>query len=722
MLKNGSAAGITPAAGPYYIQPGVETVASPRRALKAGAAFYVCDEVGDVQAMHPGPEGFYVGDTRFLGHCLITVDGVRPVLLRSSVLSDERAFSADLANPDLVDRGEIRLLRNTIHLWRRVEIQGSSLVQTFDFACFAMSEPAGVEFSFGFGVDFADIFEARGMTRARRGEFIAPAMTEATVTHGYIGLDGATRLLHTLFEPTPTELDQARATFALKLRPNSRMSIRVVHQAQTSAPRVKDVRQAHEKRVVVPVEIADIASESGAFNAWHRRSSSDLRMLLTETDHGCYPFAGIPWFSAPFGRDGLLTALFTLWAAPDIARGVLRYLAATQATRVDGATDAEPGKILHEARQGEMAALGEVPFGQYYGSVDATPLFVILAAAYYERTGERSLIEEIWPAILAAVAWMRNSGDADGDGFIEYRASALHGLRNQGWKDSVDAVFHADGAMGEPPIALCEVQAYAYAAYRGIGRLARSLGNVVLSDEMHAQAELLKKRFDAAFWCAEIGTYALALDGRKRACAIAASNAGHCLFSGIVSGARGKDVLRRLFDPRGFSGWGVRTVAAEQARYNPMSYHNGSVWPHDNALIALGLRQAGALPELLRLTSGMLEASAHFDLNRLPELFCGFERRADEAPTIYPVACAPQAWASAALYALVGSLLGIEFRPAEKQIRFNRPVLPEALGKVSIRDLTLGELSADIHVHPEREGVSVHTQSKSADLEIVVVQ
>jgi glycogen debranching enzyme len=367
-----------------------------------------------------------------------------------------------------------------------------------------------------------------------------------------------------------------------------------------------------------------------------------------------------------------------------------------------------------------MARLGEVPFERYYGSVDATPLFIVLAAAYADRTGDVETLRALWPNIEAALAWIDRYGDADGDGFVEYNRHSETGLVNQGWKDSYDSVFHADGRLAPGPIALCEVQAYVYLAKRGAAAIARRLDRVHAGDVLDRQADLLQQQFETTFWCEDLSTYALALDGAKQPCRVRSSNAGHALFAGIATPERARRLAGGLMDRDFFAGWGIRTLAAGQPRFNPMSYHNGSIWPHDNAVIALGFDRYGFKDATMRILSAMFDASNYIDLRRLPELFCGFARQVRTGPTFYPVACSPQARATATPFALVQAALGLHVDHRRGEIRFQKPELPDFLRELRIEAVRLAERAADVHVARYGRDVAVDVPSRSPDLRVVV--
>jgi glycogen debranching enzyme len=586
--------------------------------------------------------------------------------------------------------------------------------------------PITISLALHFAADYADIFEVRGQHRERRGEILDTKTCEGGVRLAYRGLDGVVRRTAIECWPAPDAVFDSEMRILVSLDPGSEREIRLRVVCETEdreVPRIGledainaarlNASEAHQAEF-------SIVSSNPRFDAWVRRCRADLNMMMTPTPHGLYPYAGIPWFCTPFGRDGIITALQCLWLSPGVARGVLSFLAATQATEMSPAQDAEPGKILHEARDGEMAALGEVPFGRYYGSVDSTPLFLMLAAGYYERTGDREFLESIWTSVERAVRWIDEYGDADGDGFVEYNRRSEAGLVQQGWKDSQDSVFHADGRLAEGPIALCEVQGYVYAAKRGIARVAQSLGFAELASKLIAQSNALRKAFDTSFWCEELDTYALALDGRKRPCRVRTSNAGHCLYTGIADPDKAALVAELLTGETFFSGWGVRTVDERERRYNPMSYHNGSVWPHDNSLIGAGFARYGRRDLAAKVLSALFGVADSLEDLRLPELFCGFRRRKGKGPTEYPVACSPQTWAAGAVFQLVQGCLGLSVSGLERKIRLTDPSFPAELDYLCVRDLVVAGSRLDLHLFRQGDAIAATVDRKAGNVEVLV--
>ena len=702
-----------PEAGPLLVPAEVSLQEQRPRTLKHGDTFAVYDQNGDVLSGPGSPEGLFHADTRHLSHLRLSLDGARPMLLRSGLRDDNAALICDLSNPDLYDAaGRLVLRHDTIHI-RRVRLLWDATayeriaVKNFDQA------PQRLRLTLTFAADFADIFEVRGATRARRGQQRPPEVESDAVTLSYTGLDNRLRETRLRFAPAPQSLTARRAEYAIDLAPGQTVVLFMEVSCSGLPPTVSGRRaflsaflsarrslRANSSRAVA------IQTSNQILNEAVRRGVSDLYMLCTETPEGLYPYAGIPWFSTVFGRDALITALQTLWFDPSIALGVLRHLAANQAVDFDQAADAEPGKILHELRRSEMAELGEVPFRRYYGSVDSTPLFIMLAGAYLERTDDIAAIAQLWPNIEAALTWIETYGDRDRDGFVEYFRQTEQGLSNQGWKDSQDSVFHADGELARGPIALVEVQGYVYAAWVAAERIARRLGHGERARNLDIRAEAFRRHFDTHFFDAELGTYVLALDGDKRPCRVRSSNAGHALYTGVAFAERASAVANTLM--ASFSGFGVRTIAAGEVRYNPMSYHNGSIWPHDNAIIAAGLARYGFRREAGAIFEGLFAASTYMDLRRLPELFCGFPRQSGAGPVFYPVACAPQAWATAAPLMLVQACLGISFDPRGRRIHFDHPMLPQFVDDIILRGLRIHDGCVDVAF--ERSGANVLMQ------------
>jgi glycogen debranching enzyme len=711
----------------FYILATSSRVEEHSRVLKQGDTFAVFDRYGNIHRVGMGEQGVYHQGTRYLSRLELRVMGRRPLLLSSTVGQDNCMMTVDLTNPDFFRDGEVLLQRDTVHIFRCAFLWDGACYERLRLRNYS-PQPVEASFAFHYEADFADIFEVRGVKRERRGELLTPVVEADRLQLAYRGLDDLVRRTTIEFSPPPSQLQPSRADFHTQLPPHGEQIFFIsiccqapgaecaplsFEQAKSLAVDRLQTRRRHD---------AALRSSNEQLNDWINRSSADLHLMVTETPEGPYPYAGIPWFSTPFGRDGIITGLELMWINPELARGVLSYLAANQAREHNGAQDADPGKILHETRRGEMAALGEIPFGRYYGSVDSTPLFVVLAGAYYDRTADVEFLRSLWPNLEAALEWMDHYGDCDGDGFIEYARRSPKGLVVQGWKDSFDSVFHADGTLADGPVALCEVQGYAFAARRAAARVAAALGLSQRASQLVDQAEQLRQQFEEAFWCEELSTYALALDGQKRPCRVRTSNPGHCLFSGIVSAERAGRLADALLSEESFSGWGVRTVATSEARYNPMSYHNGSIWPHDNALIAAGLARYGFSHHVSRIFTGMFDASLFVDLHRMPELFCGFVRRPGEGPTLYPVACAPQSWAAGAVFSLIESLLGMTIDAARRQIRFVRPRLPESVGRLWISNLRVADAVVDLELDRYPIDVGIRLTRREGEVEIVVLK
>lgn len=708
----------------FYI-PMTGPAARPRRSLKHDDTFIVLDSHGDIGASAGGPDGLFNTDTRYIARLELVLDDVQPLLLGSNLRDDNSALTIDLSNPDVYRDGRIVLQKDMLHIVRSIFLWRGSAYQRIGIQNHN-GHPASFDVTLLFDNDFADLFEVRGEKRRRRGIGSSKVLGPHDVLLEYKGLDDRVRTTALHFDPRPTGLAANAATYHFELAPHQASSLFVAVSCNKEVPfrPVPFFRALLELRREMRRSTAGAASietSNNIFNEVVCQSMADLNILMTDTPQGRYPYAGIPWYSTTFGRDGLITALQMLWIDPRVARGVLRRLAFYQARETDPLADAEPGKILHEMRGGEMAALREVPFALYYGSVDSTPLFVLLAGLYFERTGDTETLSELWPAIEAGLRWIDGAADPDRDGFIEYQRASEQGLANQGWKDSYDAIFHADGQLAEGYIALAEVQGYVFAAKRLAARCARHLGKNDLARKLETDAKQLAERFEAAFWCEDLGTYALALDGAKQPCKVRTSNAGQLLFTGIVREDRGRLVAADLMRSHFFSGWGIRTVASGEARYNPMSYHDGSIWPHDNALIALGLARYGQKHAVEQVFKGLFDAASYLDLRRLPELFCGFRREKQRGPTLYPVACAPQAWASATPFTLLEAALGLEFDVQRGEIRLRNPQLPSFLNEVVLRDLQLGPSSVDLCVRRHGDDVSMEVLRTHGQIQVSIV-
>jgi glycogen debranching enzyme len=711
----------------YHIRAYSSLVDTPLHILKYGDSFVVLNHFGNIRPYRFEKHGLFHQGTRFLSQFVLYFNSKSPLFLSSNVKEYNDFLTVDLTNPDWEVKENLIIHTGNVHLVRIVFLLEGVLYEQLRIRNYGTHF---VEFflSYNYEADFADIFEIRGMVRPRRGTLLTPVIRENAVSLAYLGLDKLRRTTIINFNPGPEIIKSNQVYYPIQLKPKEEKLLELsieCHMGESVPPKLSS-EMAYQKNYQLyqslKEDICTIETSNVQFNNWLKQSQADLFMLLTKTLFGYYPYAGIPWFSTVFGRDGLITAMETLWIYPHLARGVLYYLAHQQAKKSLPLQDAEPGKILHEQRLGEMVALEEVPFGQYYGSIDATPLFISLAYDYYLRTFDLEAIKHLWPAVEQALLWIDQFGDIDKDGFVEYQRKVEGGLLNQGWKDSEDAVFHQDGALAELPIALCEVQGYVYAARSKAAHLALLLGHEQQARTLKQQAEQLKMAFQQAFWCEEIGMYALALDKNKKPCCVKSSNPGHCLFTGIAAPEHARIMVKNFMQPDFFTGWGIRTISSDEKRYNPMSYHNGTIWPHDNALIGYGMSLYGFRQEALKIMASLFDASTHMRLYRLPELYCGFKRRPHEGPTLYPVACNPQAWASAAVFLLLQACLGLRVDAPAHKIYFQNTVLPDFLAYIKIFNLRVGSASVDIQLtyHPQDVGITV--MKREGDVEIINIK
>ena len=713
--------------GEYYIRALSSRAEDRARVLKDGETFAVFDRYGDIQLYGLGEQGLYHDGTRHLSRLELRIACRRPLLLSSTVKDENDLFTADLTNPDLTEGENLISARGDLHIFRSKFLWQGVCHERIRISNYGVTR-VPLSMSIHVDADFTDIFEVRGIARAERGRRLPDRADLGTIVLAYEGLDRKVRTTRIESFPPPARTTPTRLDYVLQIDPQETVTLNLSVHCEAgptfaeAVPFERAFLAAASRRDAMKAHQCDIDSSNDRFNEWITRSVSDLNMMVSATPHGPYPYAGVPWFSTVFGRDGIITALQALWFDETLARGVLAYLAAAQATGASDAQDAEPGKILHEVRGGEMAALGEVPFGRYYGSVDSTPLFVMLAASYYDRTGDVDFIRGIWPNIERALEWIERYGDRDRDGFVEYLRHTPAGLVHQGWKDSQDSVSHADGHLADAPIALCEVQGYVYAAYEGAANLAEALGRPDDAFGLRHRAAGVRDKFEQAFWLDDLSTYALALDRDKAPCRVRSSNPGHCLFTGIVHEDRARRVAGTLFQDDMFSGWGVRTLGSSEPRYNPMSYHNGSVWPHDNSIIAAGLARYGMKDLALKILAGLYEASLFVDLHRLPELVCGFHRRPGEGPTLYPVACAPQAWASGAAFLMLQACLGLSVSAPRRQVRCVQPQLPDFVERLRIRNLKVGEGSVDLIFERHPFDVGINVLRRTGDVQLIVIK
>jgi len=686
--------------------------------LLSADTLHVADAYGDI---YGGEDGLFQDDTRILSRYRLTLAGQRPSLLSAKVSQDNVYFISHLTNHALPAPGDDKLPQGVLHIERKRLIWDGRLFECISLANYS-DRSSVVPLRLEFSADFRDMFEVRGARRANRGIEAAPVAGAQQVEFGYVGLDREQRNMAISFSARPSQLNERSASFAIKVQARARASLYIEIGAGPdlpSRPRFRTAAAHARSAMKIKRRRGATFKVSGRlFQGWLDKSKADLALLTSDLSTGPYPYAGTPWFSTPFGRDAVITAYQLLWIDPAMAKGVLGYLALHQAKEVSTFRDAEPGKIMHETRKGEMSLLNELPFGRYYGGVDTTPLFIMLAGAYAKRTLDNGFIETLWPALELAAQWVETNAFKNKNGFITYARGETSGLANQGWKDSHDSVSQADGKSPEGPIALVEVQGYAYGAYLSMAQLSEARGQPERARYWAACGERMREAVERCFWMEQKQFYAMALDGRGKQCQVCGSNAGHLLFTGLPHPARGRLVAHKLLSRALHSGWGVRTLGMEEARYNPMSYHNGSVWPHDVALCAAGIAKYGEHPGAEQLLSGIFEAAVHFNM-RLPELFCGFGRTAPcEAPTAYPVACLPQAWAAGSAFMLLQACLGIQIDAHQPRVIVTDPQLPVGIDWLKVRHLQVADCSVDITFQRVGDRVTAYIGHQSGPVRV----
>jgi glycogen debranching enzyme len=694
--------------------------------IKDNRTFFLSDRYGDVPPGNTAALGLYHMDTRFLSALEVTVNDLKPLLLHSST---ERNYSqiVELTYPfQMVDpRGMER--KENVSL-QRFRVLSGSLFERIRLRNFG-SRMHHIKLRLDFGADFQDIFEVRGIVRERTGQLQPPRVDRNRVVLSYRGLDGEVRSTTFRFSPAPDELSESHAEFAIEIDDGDTAEVAVEIMPEVGSSR-SSRRSMGDAEGRLAREYNGWRKRCTRFKASHPQLSSfleravlDLRMLTaTDDEGGEYIDAGVPWYSALFGRDALITSYQTLGVNPQLAWGTLRGLAALQGKEKDDWREEEPGKILHELRVGELARAGEIPQTPYYGAIDSTPLWLVTLHGAYRWTGDKDAVRQLWPNVLAGLKWIDEYGDMDGDGYLEYERRSPKGLDNQGWKDSHDAICWPDGTLAKPPIALVEVQGYVYQAKRDIARVARDIGEEDLAEQLSREADELRERFNRDFWMEKEGYFCLALDGDKKQVPTITSNPGHALWSRAVDDEKAERVVRRLTSPQLASGWGIRTLGARHHAFDPIGYHTGTVWPHDNSLIAHGMKRYGFDEEARHVLDMLALAGAHFPLARFPELFCGFSAEDVPVPVQYPVACRPQAWAAAAPLLMVRSYGGLSADAPNNRLTIVRPKLPAWLERVDILGMRVGESRIDLAFSSTNGVTATEVPRKEGDIEILIRQ
>jgi glycogen debranching enzyme len=680
--------------------------AEPRKAnnltLIEGKTFLSTTLAGDIMPPGAPDAGFFFDDTRFLSRLELRVGGYRTVVLSSST---EQTFVSqiELTTGQSHLRENYEVPENTVHIRREQLLASDIFYDHLTFENFNLHDIV-LDFEMTYEADFMDVLQVRGVARQRLGHYFKPIIDHNSMVFHYRGLDGIARDTAIRFSEGPEKVEGTTAHWRLKLPPFKRFQLQITAVPQVEAKQSRAARADFSQQLRMRRDAyaeweshaAHFNSSNSIFDQMIGNCKGDFHALQIPEGKEHVIAAGIPWFATMFGRDSVIAAFQSLLLSPQLAAETLRVLARYQGAENMEWRDEEPGKILHEFRDGEMTRAGEMPFSPYYGSVDSTPLWLVLLSETFNWTADEQLVKDLLPHAYRALEWIDRYGDLDGDGFVEYARRSSRGLANQGWKDSWDAILHREGELAKAPIALAEVQGYVYEAKYRMASLLRAFGDATTADKLKKDAAEMAKRFEKAFWMPGRGFYALALDGHKRQVQIISSNPGHLLFTRMLAQERARAVCERFMRPDMFSGWGWRTLSQEERVFNPLSYHRGSVWPHDNSIVAYGMALYEFREPVNRVFQALFEAALNFRDYRLPELFCGIQRGEFDEPVQYPVSCSPQAWASGAIFLLLTSVLGVRPSAPRKELNIVNPALPPFLNQLSIRNLHVGGSRVDL--------------------------
>jgi glycogen debranching enzyme len=714
--------------------------------VKDDDLFLVTDTLGNISgcSLNDGNPsmGLFCCDTRFISRLELQIEGHSPVLLSSTA---DKGFSLSVlcTNPRIDDR----LKADTVGIRRELVLNGA-LFEEIEVSNYSTTS-ISFELSLSFDADFVDLFEVRGFGRDHRGKLLrlveptpeegdglsssqatqSPVSKDQTLTLAYQGLDESVMESRIQFQHRqPDHFKGYTAIWRMELASHEtqklgyRVNFLTNNNSSSTVSAAFTLVQAKAAELMEEQhwvqQITQIRSDKSIFNRIIERAEQDMYLLRQSFGKHKTVSAGVPWFSTLFGRDSVITASQCLMLNPQIAKETLILLAAYQGKTEDDWREEEPGKILHELRLGEMARCQEIPHTPYYGTVDATPLWLMLYAEYYAWTHDQETLEQLWPNALMAMEWIdRNLKDR---GYLSYYLKSKRGLVNQGWKDSGDCIVNRKGELANGAIALCEVQAYVYAAKMRLSEIAKMKKRLDLADRWQEEARNLKLRFNRDFWIEDQDFCALALDGDGNQVDSITSNPGHCLHLGIFTPEKAYSVAERLRAPDMFNGWGIRTLSSLSPAYNPMGYHIGSVWPHDNSLIAMGLRSLGLIDQAIEVFEGLFDMTSYQPYQRPPELFCGYERNGDNAPVQYPVACTPQAWATGSIFQLLQMMVNLVPDAPNNCLRIIDPALPESINRLSLHNLKVGPTILDLEFERSGSTTACRVAKKRGNLRVVI--